>query len=83
MAGPHSLYSSLEIHICWKVESEARMEPPIQTEYFRSGGAMTFTFTVLGTMADNSLDIRSAMPRKQETMWRNAQLLFGHPVYYA
>ena len=23
----------LAIHICWKVESEARMEPPIQTEY--------------------------------------------------
>ena len=28
------------IHICWKVDSEARMEPPIHTEYLRSGGAM-------------------------------------------
>merc|ERR1712243_44593 len=27
-----------EIHICWKVEREARMDPPIQTEYFLSGG---------------------------------------------
>jgi len=36
MEGPDSSYSSLEIHICWKVESEARMEPPIQTEYFLS-----------------------------------------------
>ena len=33
MAGPDSSYSCLEIHICWKVDNEARMEPPIQTEY--------------------------------------------------
>ena len=26
-----SSYSLLAIHICWKVESEERMEPPIQT----------------------------------------------------
>jgi hypothetical protein len=25
---------------CWKVDSEAKMDPPIQTEYLRSGGAM-------------------------------------------
>jgi hypothetical protein len=36
MAGPDSSYSSFEIHICWKVESDARIEPPIQTEYLRS-----------------------------------------------
>lgn len=40
MDGPASSYSCLLIHICWKVESEARMEPPIQTEYLRSGGAI-------------------------------------------
>jgi hypothetical protein len=34
MAGPDSSYSCLEIHICWKVEREARIDPPIQTEYF-------------------------------------------------
>ena len=28
-----SSYSDLAIHICWKVDREARMEPPIQTEY--------------------------------------------------
>ena len=39
MPGPDSSYSCLEIHICWKVEREARMEPPIQTEYFLSGGS--------------------------------------------
>ena len=33
MAGPDSSYSCFEIHICWKVDNEARMEPPIQTEY--------------------------------------------------
>merc|ERR1712179_539349 len=46
MEGPHSSYSCLEIHICWKVEREARMEPPIQTEYFLSGGAMILIFMV-------------------------------------
>ncbi len=34
-----------EIHICWKVDNEARMDPPIQTEYFRSGGATILTYT--------------------------------------
>merc|ERR1719392_51225 len=50
MDGPHSSYSCLEIHICWKVEREARMDPPIQTEYFLSGGAVI------------SFCIRSAIP---------------------
>lgn len=40
MEGPASSYSSLLIHICWKVEREAKIEPPIQTEYLRSGGAI-------------------------------------------
>ena len=35
MEGPHSSYSCLEIHICWKVDREARMDPPIQTEYLQ------------------------------------------------
>ncbi len=48
MEGPDSSYSCLEIHICWKVESEARMEPPIHTEYFLSGGAMILIFIVEG-----------------------------------
>lgn len=33
---PYSLYSAALIHICWKVPSDARMEPPIQTEKRRS-----------------------------------------------
>jgi hypothetical protein len=33
----------LEIHICWKVDRDARMDPPIQTEYFLSGGATILT----------------------------------------
>merc|ERR1712146_741547 len=60
--GPDSSYSSLEIHICWKVDSEARMDPPIQTEYLRSGGAMILIFMVGGARAVISLDMRSAMP---------------------
>ena len=31
------LNTSLEIHICWKVESDDRIDPPIHTEYLRSG----------------------------------------------
>merc|ERR1712241_401050 len=39
MDGPDSSYSSLDTHISSKVEREAKMDPPIQTEYLRSGGA--------------------------------------------
>ena len=46
MLGPDSSYSSFVIHMLAKVESEERMDPPIQTEYFLSGGAMTLTFMV-------------------------------------
>merc|ERR1740130_1003663 len=38
------------------------MEPPIQTEYLRSGGATTLIFMVEGASAVNSLVIRSPMP---------------------
>ena len=62
MEGPDSSYSALEIHICWKVDNEARMEPPIQTEYFLSGGATTLIFIVEGARAVSSLVILSAMP---------------------
>merc|ERR1712102_22764 len=60
MAGPHSSYSCLEIHICWKVEREARMDPPIQTEYFLSGGAMILMLD--GARAVISFRILSAIP---------------------
>merc|ERR1719189_21143 len=62
MEGPDSSYSSLEIHICWKVESEARMDPPIQTEYFLSGGAMILILMVEGARAVISFCMRSAIP---------------------
>ena len=78
MAGPLSSYSCLEIHICWKVDREARMEPPIHTEYFRSGGAITFTLTESGAMADNSLVIRSAMPGDKRFIQRDDWQFCGH-----
>merc|ERR1712199_97500 len=62
MVGPDSSYSCLEIHICWNVLSEDRMEPPIHTEYFLSGGATTLIFIVDGARALSSLVIRSPMP---------------------
>merc|ERR1712224_990783 len=62
MVGPDSSYSPLEIHICWKVLKDDRMEPPIHTEYLRSGGATTLIFIVEGARAVSSLVMRSPMP---------------------
>merc|ERR1719473_218973 len=62
IVGPDSSYSPLEIHICWKVLNEERIEPPIHTEYLRSGGATTLIFIVEGAKAVSSLVIRSPIP---------------------
>merc|ERR1719193_879493 len=62
MPGPASSNSCLEIHISWKVDREAKMEPPIQTEYFLSGGAMILIFMVEGAKEVISFYMRSAMP---------------------
>merc|ERR1719483_638685 len=67
MDGPHSSYSCLEIHICWKGDREARMDPPIQTEYFLSGGAMILILMVDGARAVISFCIRSAIPGSMPT----------------
>jgi hypothetical protein len=47
---------------CWKVLKEAKIEPPIQTLYFLSGGATTLIFMLLGANAEISLLILSAIP---------------------
>ena len=57
-----SSYSCLLIHICWKVDTEARIEPPIHVEYSRSGGAIILIFIVGGANAVISFCILSAMP---------------------
>merc|ERR1719401_2351982 len=62
MVGPDSSYSPFEIHICWKVLSDDKIEPPIHTEYFRSGGATTLIFIVEGARAVSSFVMRSPMP---------------------
>jgi hypothetical protein len=48
------------------VESDAKIEPPIQTEYLRSGGAIIFIFMVDGANAVISFCIRSAIPLNQK-----------------
>ena len=48
IAGPDSSYSYLFIHIVWKVDREARMEPPNQTENFLSGEARILILLVDG-----------------------------------
>merc|ERR1711998_263806 len=62
MVGPDSSYSPFVIHICWKVLKEDKIEPPIQTEYFLSGGATTLIFIVDGASAVSSFVMRSPMP---------------------
>merc|ERR1712186_257263 len=62
MVGPDSSYSPFEIHICWNGLSEDKIEPPIHTEYLRSGGATTLIFIVEGAKAVNSFVMRSPMP---------------------
>ena len=62
MVGPDSSYSPLEIHICWKVLSEDRIEPPIHSEYLRSGVATTLIFIVDGARAVIPSVMRSTMP---------------------
>merc|ERR1712019_205462 len=62
IVGPDSSYSPFEIHICWKVDKDDRIDPPIQTEYLRSGGATTLIFIVEGASAVSSLVMRSPMP---------------------
>jgi hypothetical protein len=46
----------------WNVDSEVRIEPPIQTRNFLSGGAITRIFMVLGARAITYFDRRSGMP---------------------
>lgn len=64
MEGPLSSYSYLVIHNVGKVESEAKIEPPIHTEYFRYGVATTLIFIVAGASAVISRCILAAMPGK-------------------
>merc|ERR1711962_589135 len=58
MEGPHSSYSCFVIHICWKVDREAKMEPPIQTEYFLSGGAMILILMVEGATGHDGVGVQ-------------------------
>merc|ERR1719226_159215 len=62
MPGPVTSYSSFVIHISANVLSEESMEPPIHTEYFRSGGAVMVTTIAAGTRALSSFAIRSSIP---------------------
>ena len=62
MLAPISSYSSLNTQRCEKLESEAKIDPPTHTEYFRSGGAIHLTLTPEGAMETSSRWRRSAIP---------------------
>ena len=65
IAVPHSSYSALVTQQASNDDNDAKMEPPIQTEYLRSGGAMILIFMVGGAKAVISFCIRSAIPNKK------------------
>ena len=52
------------------------MEPPIQTEYLRSGGATTLIFIVEGASAVISFVMRSAMPGNMVVPPESTMLLY-------
>merc|ERR550525_1684114 len=60
--GPDTSYSAFVIHISAEVLSEAQMEPPIHTEYLRSGGAVIVTVIAFGTRALSSFSILASTP---------------------
>merc|ERR1719414_164267 len=62
MDGPVTSYSSLVIHISCDVLKDDQIEPPIHTEYFRSGGAVIVTCMAFGTKALSSFSIRVSIP---------------------
>merc|ERR1719390_172364 len=62
MVGPDSSYSVFEIHICWNVDSDDKIDPPIHTEYLRSGGATTLIFIEFGARFVTSFVRRSEIP---------------------
>lgn len=57
--GPFSWYYCLVMNIGKKLLKEARMDPPIQDENFRSGGSKTLIFIVEGASAITSFCNRS------------------------
>ena len=62
IAVPHSSYSALVTQQASNDDNDAKMEPPIQTEYLRSGGAIILIFIVDGAKAVISFCMRSAIP---------------------
>jgi hypothetical protein len=46
----------------WKVDNDDKIDPPIQTKNFLSGGATTLIFMVLGARAIIYLDSLSGIP---------------------
>lgn len=50
------------IHIVWNVDNDDRMDPPIQTKNFLSGGATTLIFIVDGARAVTYLLNLSGIP---------------------
>lgn len=62
MLGPTSLNSAAVIHMSWKADRDARIDPPIHTDIFLSGGAITCTEVLAGTTFAISLTSRFSKP---------------------
>ena len=77
---PDSLYSSLVIHIVQKVDNDDKIDPPIHTEYFLSGGATILILTDDGANEVISFDNLSEIPGymvvpPDKTIFQNKSLL--------
>lgn len=48
---PPSKYYCFDTNIGWKLERDAKIDPPIQAAYFRYGGSNTLIFIVEGAKA--------------------------------
>lgn len=56
-----SSYQPFQIHICWNVSNQERIDPPVHTEYLRSGDD-DFDLDGEGVKAASSGDVRSPLP---------------------
>ena len=61
MMSGSSLYSSAVTHTFLNEVRFARMDPPIQAEYFLSGGAKILIFESLASLGSSSLTSESSL----------------------
>ena len=64
------------------MDKEARIDPPIHTEYFLSGGAIILIFMVGGARAPISFCIRSAIPGRNNILVHHKEMAFQSQITF-